>query len=161
MLYTFCSFTPGFHREIILEKQLTGHRVDRSICAWFWEQSLSQGDSFKVPSDLIFLWILLFFQFYILISGDWIFYFQVLFKVKLWQWAYLKLRFLVIHGRYSGFLCSWLDFHSLFFHLFLAAASNCFSNTLSFPNCSRGDHFLGLHPSWNATSNGNWGKFLM
>ncbi|KAD7477292.1 hypothetical protein E3N88_00428 [Mikania micrantha] len=27
---------------------LTGHRVDRSICAWFWEQLLSQPDSFKV-----------------------------------------------------------------------------------------------------------------
>ncbi|KAL8245903.1 hypothetical protein R6Q59_007119 [Mikania micrantha] len=26
---------------------LTGHRVDRSICAWFWEQLLSQPDSFK------------------------------------------------------------------------------------------------------------------
>ncbi|KAL8238121.1 hypothetical protein R6Q59_019202 [Mikania micrantha] len=35
----------------MLEKQLTGHRVHRSICAWFWEQSLSQPDSFK-PTDL-------------------------------------------------------------------------------------------------------------
>ncbi|CAM8925414.1 unnamed protein product [Rhodiola kirilowii] len=33
--------------EVMLEKQLTGHRVDRSICDWFWEQSVSQGDSFK------------------------------------------------------------------------------------------------------------------
>ena len=33
-----------FHREVMLEKQLTGHRVDRSICAWFWDQA----DSFKV-----------------------------------------------------------------------------------------------------------------
>ncbi|KAL3515913.1 hypothetical protein ACH5RR_022815 [Cinchona calisaya] len=33
--------------EVMLEKQLTGHRVDRSICAWFWEQSIAQGDSFK------------------------------------------------------------------------------------------------------------------
>lgn len=32
----------------MLEKQLTGHRVDRSICAWFWDQYISQGDSFKV-----------------------------------------------------------------------------------------------------------------
>ncbi|MED6121558.1 AP-3 complex subunit mu, variant 2 [Stylosanthes scabra] len=31
----------------MLEKQLTGHRVDRSICGWFWDQSVSQGDSFK------------------------------------------------------------------------------------------------------------------
>ncbi|KAI8006783.1 AP-3 complex subunit mu [Camellia lanceoleosa] len=33
--------------EVMLEKQLTRHRVDRSICAWFWEQAISQGDSFK------------------------------------------------------------------------------------------------------------------
>ncbi|KAL8233020.1 hypothetical protein R6Q57_002798 [Mikania cordata] len=39
------------NREVLLEKPLTGHRVDRSICAWFWEQSLSQPDSFK-PADL-------------------------------------------------------------------------------------------------------------
>nr|GMD96675.1 AP-3 complex subunit mu [Ipomoea batatas] len=45
--------TEGFDRntprvkEVMLEKQLTGHRVDRSICDWFVEQSISQGDSFK------------------------------------------------------------------------------------------------------------------
>ncbi|KAI3708932.1 hypothetical protein L2E82_38518 [Cichorium intybus] len=33
---------------VMLEKQLIGHRVDRSICAWFWEQSISLPDSFKV-----------------------------------------------------------------------------------------------------------------
>lgn len=33
---------------MMLEKQLTGHRVDRSICAWFWEHALSQGDSSKL-----------------------------------------------------------------------------------------------------------------
>ncbi|KAK3012258.1 hypothetical protein RJ639_012169 [Escallonia herrerae] len=32
----------------MLEKQLTGHWVDRQICAWFWEQSIAQGDSFKL-----------------------------------------------------------------------------------------------------------------
>ncbi|KAK8468016.1 hypothetical protein PHAVU_007G203200 [Phaseolus vulgaris] len=31
----------------MLEKQLSGHLVDRSICAWFWEQAVSLGDSFK------------------------------------------------------------------------------------------------------------------
>lgn len=36
----------------MLEKQLTGHRVDRSICDWFWNQAISQGDSFKVPKWL-------------------------------------------------------------------------------------------------------------
>lgn len=35
-------------REVMLEKQLTGHLVDRSICAWFWDQILTQGDSLKV-----------------------------------------------------------------------------------------------------------------
>ncbi|KAD3066570.1 hypothetical protein E3N88_34450 [Mikania micrantha] len=43
--------TASCSREVMLEKQLTGHRVHRSICAWFWEQSLSQPDSFK-PTDL-------------------------------------------------------------------------------------------------------------
>ncbi|KAI3954427.1 hypothetical protein MKW92_039894 [Papaver armeniacum] len=28
--------------------QLTSHQVDRSICVWFWENVISQGDSFKV-----------------------------------------------------------------------------------------------------------------
>ncbi|XP_038980321.1 AP-3 complex subunit mu isoform X7 [Phoenix dactylifera] len=37
------------NREVILEKQMTGHRVDRSICAWFWDYVLSQGgDSSKI-----------------------------------------------------------------------------------------------------------------
>ncbi|XP_042416029.1 AP-3 complex subunit mu-like isoform X2 [Zingiber officinale] len=27
----------------MLEKQMAGHRVDRSICAWFWDYVLSQG----------------------------------------------------------------------------------------------------------------------
>ena len=39
------------HREVMLEKQLTGHRVDRSICAWFWDQA----DSFKVLLSHTFL----------------------------------------------------------------------------------------------------------
>ncbi|KAK6233302.1 hypothetical protein SCA6_003375 [Theobroma cacao] len=34
-------------REVMLEKQLTGHRVDRSICDWFWDHAISQGDAFK------------------------------------------------------------------------------------------------------------------
>lgn len=42
-----CIFLLSDSGEVILEKQLTGHRVDRSICAWFWEQAVSQGDSFK------------------------------------------------------------------------------------------------------------------
>lgn len=48
----------GFLREVMLEKQLSGHRVDRSICAWFWDQAISQPDSFKVfifiPKNFIF-----------------------------------------------------------------------------------------------------------
>jgi hypothetical protein len=37
-LYIFYSF----------EKQLTSHRVDHSICNWFWDHTISQPDSFKV-----------------------------------------------------------------------------------------------------------------
>ncbi|KAB5529133.1 hypothetical protein DKX38_019214 [Salix brachista] len=37
-------------KEVMLEKQLIGHKVDRSICAWFWDQVISQGDSFKQQS---------------------------------------------------------------------------------------------------------------
>ncbi|GAA0170299.1 membrane traffic protein [Lithospermum erythrorhizon] len=42
-----CIFLLSDSGEVMLEKQLTGHRVDRSICAWFWDQSIAQGDSFK------------------------------------------------------------------------------------------------------------------
>ncbi|GMN44068.1 hypothetical protein TIFTF001_013270 [Ficus carica] len=42
-----CIFLISDSGEVMLEKQLTGHRVDRSICAWFWEHALSQGDSSK------------------------------------------------------------------------------------------------------------------
>ncbi|KAL9355953.1 hypothetical protein Peur_049206 [Populus x canadensis] len=42
-----CIFLLSDSGEVMLEKQLTGHRVDRSICAWFWDQIVSQGDSFK------------------------------------------------------------------------------------------------------------------
>ncbi|KAI3890601.1 hypothetical protein MKX03_010678 [Papaver bracteatum] len=43
-----CIFLLSDSGEIILEKQLTSHQVDRSICVWFWENVISQGDSFKV-----------------------------------------------------------------------------------------------------------------
>ncbi|KAI3445444.1 hypothetical protein Pfo_002109 [Paulownia fortunei] len=42
-----CIFLLSDSGEVMLEKQLTGHRVDRSICAWFWDQILTQGDSLK------------------------------------------------------------------------------------------------------------------
>ncbi|KAI9071491.1 hypothetical protein K1719_046534 [Acacia pycnantha] len=42
-----CIFLLSDLGEVMLEKQLTGHRVDRSICDWFWEQAISLGDSFK------------------------------------------------------------------------------------------------------------------
>lgn len=45
----FCCWNWNCNRAVILEKQLTGHRVDRSICDWFWDHVISQGDSFKVP----------------------------------------------------------------------------------------------------------------
>ncbi|KAK7850796.1 ap-3 complex subunit mu [Quercus suber] len=43
-----CIFLLSDSGEVMLEKQLTGHQVDRSICDWFWGQAISQGDSFKL-----------------------------------------------------------------------------------------------------------------
>ncbi|KAM6597749.1 hypothetical protein CsatA_008273 [Cannabis sativa] len=43
-----CIFLLSDSGEVMLEKQLTGHRVDRSICDWFWNHALSQGDSSKL-----------------------------------------------------------------------------------------------------------------
>ncbi|KAK4427584.1 AP-3 complex subunit mu [Sesamum alatum] len=43
-----CIFLLSDSGEVMLEKQLTGHQVDRSICAWFWDQILTQGDSLKL-----------------------------------------------------------------------------------------------------------------
>ncbi|KAJ4954962.1 hypothetical protein NE237_011745 [Protea cynaroides] len=43
-----CIFLLSDSGEVMLEKQLTGQKVDRSICAWFWEQAISLGDSFKL-----------------------------------------------------------------------------------------------------------------
>ncbi|KAL5981601.1 hypothetical protein ACLOJK_015664 [Asimina triloba] len=45
----FVVFDGIFCREVILEKQLTGHQVDRSICAWFWDHVIAQGDPVKLP----------------------------------------------------------------------------------------------------------------
>ncbi|XP_065853637.1 AP-3 complex subunit mu isoform X1 [Euphorbia lathyris] len=45
-----CIFLLSDSGEVMLEKQLTGHCVDRSICDWFWNQAISQGDSFKQQS---------------------------------------------------------------------------------------------------------------
>ncbi|XP_007031205.2 PREDICTED: AP-3 complex subunit mu isoform X1 [Theobroma cacao] len=42
-----CIFLLSDSGEVMLEKQLTGHRVDRSICDWFWDHAISQGDAFK------------------------------------------------------------------------------------------------------------------
>ncbi|KAL2490147.1 AP-3 complex subunit mu [Abeliophyllum distichum] len=43
-----CIFLLSDSGEVMLEKQLTGHQVDRSICVWFWDQIISQGDSLKL-----------------------------------------------------------------------------------------------------------------
>lgn len=43
-----CIFLLSDSGEVILEKQLIGHQVDRSICAWFWEHALAQGETFKL-----------------------------------------------------------------------------------------------------------------
>lgn len=44
-----CIFLLSGSGEIILEKQMTGHRVDRLICSWFWDYVIAQGgDSTKI-----------------------------------------------------------------------------------------------------------------
>ncbi|XP_068660377.1 AP-3 complex subunit mu isoform X1 [Aristolochia californica] len=43
-----CIFLLSDSGEVMLEKQLTAHQVDRSICAWFWERVISEGESFKL-----------------------------------------------------------------------------------------------------------------
>ncbi|KAJ8620455.1 hypothetical protein MRB53_028984 [Persea americana] len=43
-----CIFLLSDSGEVMLEKQLTGHLVDRSICTWFWNHVLSQGESAKL-----------------------------------------------------------------------------------------------------------------
>lgn len=43
-----CIFILSDSGEVMLEKQLTSHPVDRSICDWFWGQVVSHGDSSKV-----------------------------------------------------------------------------------------------------------------
>ncbi|KAJ6808825.1 AP-3 complex subunit mu [Iris pallida] len=44
-----CIFLLSDSGEVMLEKQMTGRRVDRSICDWFWDHVLSQGgDSSKI-----------------------------------------------------------------------------------------------------------------
>ncbi|KAG0464458.1 hypothetical protein HPP92_020527 [Vanilla planifolia] len=43
-----CIFLLSEAGEVMLEKQLTSHKVDRSICGWFWDYVVSQGgDSTK------------------------------------------------------------------------------------------------------------------
>ncbi|XVF31496.1 hypothetical protein REPUB_Repub16aG0150800 [Reevesia pubescens] len=49
-----CIFLLSDSGEVMLEKQLTGHRVDRSICDWFWDHAISQADSFKFYSQFSF-----------------------------------------------------------------------------------------------------------
>ncbi|XP_047945012.1 AP-3 complex subunit mu-like isoform X1 [Salvia hispanica] len=43
-----CIFLLSDSGEVLLEKQLTGHRVDRAICDWFWDHILTQGESLKL-----------------------------------------------------------------------------------------------------------------
>lgn len=43
-----CVFILSDSGEVMLEKQLSGHRVDRSICDWFWDQVTTHGNSSMV-----------------------------------------------------------------------------------------------------------------
>uniref|UniRef100_A0A0D6R4Y2 MHD domain-containing protein n=1 Tax=Araucaria cunninghamii TaxID=56994 RepID=A0A0D6R4Y2_ARACU len=45
-----CIFLLSDTGEVMLEKQWMGQQVDRTICAWFWEQAYPARDSYKVPS---------------------------------------------------------------------------------------------------------------
>ena len=47
---------------------------------------------------------------------------------------------------------------SLFLMNVVVYACNCFANALHFPSFSGRYHILGMHPSWNATFDGNWGE---
>ncbi|XP_039136761.1 AP-3 complex subunit mu isoform X1 [Dioscorea cayenensis subsp. rotundata] len=38
-------------REVMLEKQMSGHRVDRSICTWFWDHALSHSEVLPVTAS--------------------------------------------------------------------------------------------------------------
>lgn len=51
-----CIFLLSDSGEVILEKQLTGHRVDRSICNWFWDQphSFKQQPVIASPTHYLF-----------------------------------------------------------------------------------------------------------
>ncbi|KAK1294715.1 hypothetical protein QJS10_CPA16g01709 [Acorus calamus] len=44
-----CIFLLSDSGEVMLEKQLTGHKVDRSICVWFWDYVVS----LREPSELL------------------------------------------------------------------------------------------------------------
>ncbi|KAM7273750.1 hypothetical protein ACFE04_028414 [Oxalis oulophora] len=50
-----CIFLLSDSGEVILEKQLTGHRVDRSICDWFWTQPHSFKASPVIASPTHYL----------------------------------------------------------------------------------------------------------
>lgn len=93
----------------MLEKQLTGHRVDRSICDWFWNQAISQGDSFKVPKWL-FRYILVHF-------GT----FEILGLIS---------NLLIIPT------CYVVNFTFSLMFLSIATTGYCFTNALSLPNSS-------------------------
>lgn len=45
-----CIFLLSDSGEVMLEKQMSGHRVDRSICSWFWDYVVSQGGD---PSKIL------------------------------------------------------------------------------------------------------------
>lgn len=48
-------------REVMVEKQMTGQRVDRAICDWFWDHFLSHSHSQVLQVYALFIssWSLL------------------------------------------------------------------------------------------------------
>ncbi|KAH7667225.1 AP-3 complex subunit mu protein [Dioscorea alata] len=52
-----CIFLLSDSGEVMLEKQMSGHRVDRSICTWFWDHALSYSEVLPViasPTHYLF-----------------------------------------------------------------------------------------------------------
>ncbi|KAM0947879.1 putative clathrin adaptor, mu subunit, Longin-like domain superfamily [Dioscorea sansibarensis] len=46
-----CIFLLSDSGEVMLEKQMSGHRVDRSICTWFWDHALSHSEVLPVTAS--------------------------------------------------------------------------------------------------------------
>lgn len=142
---------------MILEKQLSTHHVDRSICLWFWEQVIARGDPSKV-STLHFSN----FNLPVVSPVKWNL------NVAIWGNPRALLFFLekkIIHFflwlMFTIFLISFCN-NFVFIILHAVASCDCFTYTLSLSNFSRRNHILSLYTGRNATPDGYRGaKFFL